>query len=497
MSTLNATSVVLGTGSQLFHSATAFSSTEFIAHQKSNDDMVYVNSSTGATTLASTTNTTTRGMHYFPATNELVMCNADTGTIQKLSLDTTSESLVQISTGANFQSLRGDRNNTYVFGWKRPSGVNQVYRMDADGTNEITVDVSTLHQNEDLGGFALDEDNQRVFYHGRTSRLLYSISWDLVSDFTTYSLTVGANDNADIDYAKGFVYYANIDPSTGATNNKWYQFNPSTEESIEILGVTEYTTGSGDYYSLDVFVDPNSNKLFISGASNWLQITGTDFTFFPEPLAVTTGVLTAMAVWESVASAIVYRLTYTPSGGSETIAVSTTVDLLATISGLVPETIYDFKLYSSVDGLVYDLVETLSGTTSSNIAANYDITEFGSTGSYDLSTFTTTSLASMSSVLNDLFVTDDKISVSVGGKLQVAKFIKTGETSTIEESTAVILPFDALNGSSQTVNFTYSNATTEAVDYDDVSETIQIEGAVYSPGDSFVLDGRKSTVVEL
>lgn len=45
--------------------------------------------------------------------------------------------------------------------------------------------------------------------------------------------------------------------------------------------------------------------------------------------------------------------------------------------------------------------------------------------------------------------------------------------------------------------YTYSDISTEAVDYDEGASTIEIESAVYSVGDSFVLDGRKSTVIEL
>jgi len=247
-----------------------------------------------------------------------------------------------------------------------------------------------------------------------------------------------------------------------------------------------------------VSVNVDSTRGYVHFDSIWGgEILDYPTVFFAPLLSVTPGVLSAMVAWPAVDLATAYRITYTPSGGSETTSISSTPDLLGTVNGLAAETVYDFNLYSSVDGTVFTLVITISESTSANVAANYDITEFGSTGSYDLSTLTATSLASISSVLNDLFVTDDKISVAVNGKTTVAKFIKTGETSTIEDSTAVILPFDALNGASQTLNFTYSNATTEAVDYDDVGETIEIEGVVYSPGDSFVLDGRKSTIVEL
>ena len=349
MATLNATSVVLATGIQVYHSATTFSSTEFIAHEKATDDMVYVNSTTGATTTASTTNTTTRGMHYFPSTNELVMCNADTGTIQKLSLATTNGSLVQISSGANFQSLRGDRNNTYVFGWKRVSGVNQVYRMDPDGTNEITVDVSTLHQNEDLGGFALDEDNQRVFYHGRTTRLLYSISWDLVSNFTTYTLTVGASDNADIDYADGYVYYANIEPITDISNDKWYRFDPSTEVSTEIAGFTELTSGSGDFYSLDVFVDTKSNKLFISGAANFLMVTGTDFDFYELPVIQEAVYYDCVDIsWSAVSGAIGYQVLV-----NSVLYETTTSVLTSSVRGFADTTVLLIEIQYTTDGTTY------------------------------------------------------------------------------------------------------------------------------------------------
>ena len=219
--------------------------------------------------------------------------------------------------------------------------------------------------------------------------------------------------------------------------------------------------------------------------------------YFQSPLSVTIGVLTAMASWPEVDSAVAYRLTYTPSGGSETTVISSTVDLIWTVSNLTPETAYDFSLYSSLDGIAFSLVLTVSGTTGANIAANYDITAFGATGSYDLTTLSTTSLASLSGVLTDLFATDDNISVPVNGKTVVAKFIKNGGTSTIAESPAVILPFDADNGGSQSLNFTYQNATTEAVIYAEGDNTIEIESVVYNVGDYFFIDGRKAIMREL
>ena len=262
------------------------------------------------------------------------------------------------------------------------------------------------------------------------------------------------------------------------------------------LQIDEGSTGSLTRWPT-VNVDSTTGNVFFNALFGG-KVYDCPPIYFAPVLTMTVSVLTAMAVWPAVGGAIAYRFTYTPSGGSETTVVSSTTDLLVTATGLIPETTYDFNMYSSTDGVVFTLVGTVTEATGANVQENYNITEFLSGGEYDLTTLTTANLAVVSAVLNLLFTTDDIIVVPVNGKATTAKFINAGATGTIEDATALILPFDSTLGASQTLNLTYSdNITTAGVAYNQTLNTITIEAGTYTAGDSFILDGRKSTVVSL
>lgn len=60
-----------------------------------------------------------------------------------------------------------------------------------------------------------------------------------------------------------------------------------------------------------------------------------------------------------------------------------------------------------------------------------------------------------------------------------------------------MVSFETAGGTGQDVNVTYSDdITTEAVVYDETNNNITVESVTYNPGDSFVIDGLKATVLE-
>lgn len=105
-----------------------------------------------------------RGMYYNPATDNVYYINGSNGRFQAFGVDSYT-GIVDISTDGTYHTLKGDFSNTYIFGSKTSAGgVQQVFRTDADGTNEIVVDTSTLFEGNDYGtsGFTVDRDNQTV-----------------------------------------------------------------------------------------------------------------------------------------------------------------------------------------------------------------------------------------------------------------------------------------------------------------------------------------------
>lgn len=103
--------------------------------------------------------------------------------------------------------------------------------MDPDDSNKVTVDTVTLLGTNDMPqGFAIDHDNELVFFHDSTTKFLSSVWWDLVSNFKTYTLELPQQDWGDIAYSQGYMYYVGIDPTTKAHNSSFYRFDPGTGE---------------------------------------------------------------------------------------------------------------------------------------------------------------------------------------------------------------------------------------------------------------------------
>lgn len=77
-------------------------------------------------------------------------------------------------------------------------------------------------------------------------------------------------------------------------------------------------------------------------------------------------------------------------------------------------------------------------------------------------------------------------------------FINLGDTLPIKEINGVVLPFESSTGNGQEVTITLSDDATDVpILYDDTVNTITVNGIVYSPGESFILDGRKVTVLDV
>ena len=128
---------------------------------------------------------------------------------------------------------------------------------------------------------------------------------------------------------------------------------------------------------------------------------------------VSAGAITVSVTIDAIDGADAYQLKYRPTSGGVAIAFATgTTELSHVIPGLMPETEYEISLYYLTNGAyVFDGSRIVS--TLQNSAANYNSSDFGSNEECDLSGID--DLRDISEDLNDLFVTGDKISLSING----------------------------------------------------------------------------------
>lgn len=202
-------------------------------------------------------------------------------------------------------------------------------------------------------------------------------------------------------------------------------------------------------------------------------------------------VLSISSDWPVVAGAVSYSIEVVKTSDSSTVTYSST-ELSLLISDLVPEEEYTI-IVSSIDSFdVATFAYSSVTTTLENISSNYDTSIYGGSGMFDLSSLSETSLDSISEILNELFVTNDVIDVSVNGKTVSSTFANLNATiASFPTIGGLLVPFDSTLGSGQTMSITLDNTTIVAVTYDESSGKITYDGVEYGSGDTFYINGKK------
>lgn len=201
-----------------------------------------------------------------------------------------------------------------------------------------------------------------------------------------------------------------------------------------------------------------------------------------------------------VDGATAYRLTSQKTGETkEKIEKDNFTGLTQMISNMTPETEYTLRLYSTA-GSTYELVFASTVFTLANSASSYDVNEFlGTSGTFDLSTLDSASVELISNVMNEIFTTGDAIDIVVpGGRgTKTSKFVNMGGNIAVADSEALVAPFSKDAGPGQSVTLTLSDSSVVVLSYDETTEAITIGETSYTSGDSFVLDGKKATLVDI
>jgi hypothetical protein len=295
----------------------------------------------------------------------------------------------------------------------------------------------------------------------------------------------------------GATTYAAITSKTGSVEVLLLDSFGMTYNANQTLGtVSTMDTSTFDGISADGL--PYFTFSFTDNASNTVDWPFVFANGAPERLALTSGPITINAEISAIPDNATLKLTYQGHTDVEKTAFEGFSSGPKNIESLEPETEYTVHLFMDVgDGLGYELTATKTTTTLADSAENYVIDDFIEEGKVRLDRLNATAKARISGVMNDLFTTGDKVSVSFAGtKNANATFVNRGGTARIEDTAVLLLPFDTGAGENQTVNIQLSDDSVTTVVYDEAVGTIAVGSDVYSAGDFFLMDGQKCCVYE-
>ena len=252
-------------------------------------------------------------------------------------------------------------------------------------------------------------------------------------------------------------------------NSVEYLYKVNTSTDIVVANGTVVVI-----YSSGTVVDETGEKIFPVRSIS---------AFSTSPFSVTIN-------WEEIDYATSYRIDY-GSGNSVIVRNELTTD----IYNLEAETVYEFKLYSSEDDIVYtEVVECVVDiTTPVNSPSGYNTSAFFKDGIYDFSHFAPGKASELSSIVTDILDKDETVKLVVNGvasELLVPGV--SGETIEVVDNDEYILPFKQIDGSGQSI--VVQGLYEGTVTYDESSNTVDIDGVSYSPGDTVLIDGVRITI---
>ena len=207
--------------------------------------------------------------------------------------------------------------------------------------------------------------------------------------------------------------------------------------------------------------------------------------------AVSTSPFSITLSWVAVDDATSYRIDYS-SASSVTVTDGT---LTTSILNLDAATLYEFTLYSSEDDISFTTVTdgVVSMTTPVNDASGYNISAFLKDDIYDFSGFAPGKASEVASIVTTLFDPDESVKMIVHGS--VSELLVpgiSGETIEVVDNDEYILPFQSNGSSGQ--NMVVEGLYDGTLIYDEVANTVEIDGTVYSAGDTVLIVGVRITI---
>ena len=266
----------------------------------------------------------------------------DDKTIRKAHLET---GWVTLHDDATYHTIVGDPLFTYMFGSRQFGGAHQVYRMDMDGSNMITANVSDLlGENIMVNGFASNVDDERIYFSD-TGGNTHSLSWAL-DDIQEMPFKVQNLERSDLAYHQGMLYFGNKDPITQVNNSKIYAYDLARGGFRTLEGISA-GLGTGNPGRRHMHVHAGSNGLIISDDPGTGRYVGTNFDFHKEYIIMDKQYGDGFRFsWIPIDGATSYRVEING-------VADTTADTVYTSRGHVAETIVNIKISYSTDGATY------------------------------------------------------------------------------------------------------------------------------------------------
>lgn len=399
------------------------------------------------------------------------------------------------------------------------------------GNNDVVFDSHVVGNASggSIEGFVVSLDGNKIYYYTGIREIWV---YDKVAGTATLITTATGSrlNGIDLDpldqdslvYVE-FVHLYHYRLSTGVITQ--IRANVGTTNVIQILGGVVYgATFAGIAFKVNVdgtndvvifqgpakfkglYVDTIGKKLVYLNANSakvYGDSTIADLPSDPSLFIVTPSPISLKVVWQEVSGATSYSLKYTvgTKGESDNVlnAVASTTNLRYTLRNLPFASPYTLYLYYSVDSSEPSvLVGSATHYTLGNLSGNYDRSNFeDGAGGFDLSGYSDTSLSALDEVLNDLFDTGDEIQLDIGAKKTRTRFVKTGESTTVEDGSALAFGFVPSAGAGQSATLTLPDSSSVVVSFDETTEEITIGGSVLTTGQSIILDGNKVTVYDL
>ena len=345
-------------------------------------------------------------------------------------------------------------------------------------------------------------DDTSMFYgqgDGITYRMMFFSGYIYVRSLVSHGIQMATYD------LTGWNYYTVMYDGTkeqvyinGSIVSEITQTPSRQSGTFEIGGSQNWPTGFGVYGQM---VDFRIYDYALSSAEvSTIYTDGPPFTPVQIPFLVTPRVTSVRFTIPTVDGATAYRLTSQETGSTvERVVQYNFIALEQTAWNLTPGTEYTFRLYSTTTGSSYDLVVESTASTLQNLSINYDVNDFLSTsGRFDLSSLDTTSVGLMGDVMDELFSTGDDVDIVVPGRgTKISKFVNRGANVNISGLEAVVAPFTKDAGSGQSLSLTLSDDSVVDLSYDETTEAITVGTTSYTSGDSFLLDGKKATLVDI
>ncbi len=250
-----------------------------------------------------------------------------------------------------YNTIVSDSSKTYMFGSRKATDYkNEVYRMDMDGTNMITVRVEDiLGSNREVYGFTSNPDDERIYFSDHPDGTVYSLSWSL-DDIQTMPFVVRGASHSSIFYHQGHIYFGNKNPITGEDDTNIYAYDMVKGGCRTLEGFSLNLGGTaGQIY---LHVHPTSKALLVCHSGGTKVLVGDNFDFHKDVITLGDTKYTDgyEFSWVPVDGATSYRLDMNG-------VTTTTTETSYTTRGHADGTVLNLKLSYSTDDTTYTAVE--------------------------------------------------------------------------------------------------------------------------------------------